>query len=280
MIDVANGFLACPVCLRRATPGTPAKALFISDKTAACANGHSYDIAHHGYLNLLGGAQPRNADNAGMVAARLRVHEAGVFAPVAEALRELTQNLVLSVDWPALEVGAGTGYYLYHVVHPLGAAGIAIDVSTAAARVAAQASPLIASVVADVWDRLPLLDQVIDLILCVFAPRNLDEFARVLAPYGQLIVVTPNAGHLAALRARYELLSIGEAKQDALESGPFELVESRPIRYPVQFSAELASDMIAMGPNAFHSPPEVAEPIEDHVDVTVYTLQAKDTRSA
>jgi 23S rRNA (guanine745-N1)-methyltransferase len=224
---------------------------------------------------LLGGAQPKNADNTAMVAARQRVHEAGVFTPLAQALRELTADLGLSVDNPALEVGAGTGYYLYHVVDPLGAAGIAIDVSTAAARVAAQASPLIASVVADVWERIPLLDQVAGVILCVFAPRNLDEFARVLAPGGRLIVVTPNAGHLAALRARHGLLAIGEGKQQALTSGPFQLIGSHRIHYPVRLSAGLAADVIAMGPNAFHSAPRAVEPIDDHVDVTRYILRSR-----
>ncbi|MDR1710853.1 MAG: methyltransferase domain-containing protein [Propionibacteriaceae bacterium] len=272
MISVAQGFLACPVCLR---PGIATKALFIGDKTATCANGHCFDIARQGFLNLLGSAQPRNADNAGMVAARGRVHQAGVFAPVAQALRQPTSDLCLSVDNPALEVGAGTAYYLREVVDPYGAAGIALDVSTAAARAAAQASPLIASVVADVWQALPICDQSVGLILCVFAPRNLAEFARALHPEGRLIVVTPNSGHLAALRSRDELLDIAEHKEKQLESGPFRITDSQTVRYPVALDAELASDVIAMGPNAFHPTSHPAASIEDHVDITVHMLERK-----
>jgi 23S rRNA (guanine745-N1)-methyltransferase len=249
--------------------------LQIGTQAATCGHGHSFDIARQGYLNLLGGAQPRHADTAAMVSARRRVHAAGVFGPVAAALGDLAQASGLGPDQWVLEAGAGDAYYLSQVVDRTGAPGLALDISTAAARVAAKAAPRIASIVADVWRPLPLLDHTIGLVLCVFAPRNLAEFVRVLQPGGRLAVVTPNPGHLAGLRQRYGLIGIGEGKTADLQQGPFRLASAEPIGYSVELTAALASDLVAMGPNAFHDPPAVADGIGDQIDVTLHLLEPR-----
>jgi 23S rRNA (guanine745-N1)-methyltransferase len=207
-----------------------------------------------------------------MVAARNRVHQAGLFALVAESLRDLTHSNPAQAGGTVMEVGAGPAYYLASLVESTQATGLALDISTAAARAAAQASRRIAAVVADVWQPLPLLDGVIDLILCVFAPRNLPEFARVLHPAGQVVVVTPNSGHLARLRQQYGLIGIGQAKTTDLQRGPFRLIAAQQLCYPVELPAPLATDVIGMGPNAFHHPPPVTEGLTDHVDLTIHML--------
>ncbi|MCW5952010.1 MAG: hypothetical protein KIT69_07110, partial [Propionibacteriaceae bacterium] len=152
------------------------------------------------------------------------------------------------------------------------ARGIALDVSVAAAKVAARADPRIAAVVADVWAGLPVLSHTLDAVVCVFAPRNLTEFARVLVPGGRLLVLTPNPGHLAVLRERHGLLGIEPDKQQRLLAAATEFFDLRGtsrLRIAVEFSAELAGDVIAMGPNAFHSPRPSTEPVLDHLDATL-----------
>ena len=65
-------FLRCPVCGAGFSVGRPLPAVF---------NGHTYDVAHQGYVNLLpGGARPGTADTAEMVAAREAFLAAGHFA--------------------------------------------------------------------------------------------------------------------------------------------------------------------------------------------------------
>jgi 23S rRNA (guanine745-N1)-methyltransferase len=249
VIDAALRLLACPVCgeafeLVRAGAG----------RALRCASGHSYDVARQGYVNLLGGPEPGNADTAAMLAARARVHASGLFGEVADGIASLL------VGRPrVLEVGAGTAHYL---VRALGedenGVGLALDVSRAAARLAARADPRITAVVADVWRRLPVQDHCLDAVLCVFAPRNLAEFARVLRPDGRLLVVTPKPEHLAGLRDAHGLLGVpsGKAEQVQLAASEFfeqisatELVRTRAV------PAELAADVVAMGPNAFHRAP-------------------------
>ena len=83
-LDAARGLLACPVC---------AAGLEVEGPTASCREGHSFDVARHGHLNLLGSAQPANADTAAMVEARARVLASGAFDAVDEALAHLAAAL-------------------------------------------------------------------------------------------------------------------------------------------------------------------------------------------
>lgn len=159
-----------------------------------------------------------------------------------------------------LEVGSGTAHYLRRSLGDDEAGvGVALDVSKAAARLAARLDPRIAAVVADVWRGLPIADHCLDGVLCVFAPRNLAEFARVLRPDGRLVVVTPKPEHLAGLRDRHGLLEVPAGKADQLALAAAEFFEPLSLGGLVrtsQVDAALAADVIAMGPNAFHRVPE------------------------
>ncbi len=257
-LRAADGLLSCPVC---------AADLGLTGALARCPSGHSFDVARQGYLNLLGRGQPANADTVTMLAARARVHAGGLFDPVvAELLAQLPGGARA-----CLEVGAGNAHYLAAVVdaHPL-ARGVALDVSIAAARAAARTHPRVASVVADVWRGLPVRTASVDAVLCVFAPRNLAEFQRVLRPEGRLLVVTPTEHHLASLRRRYGLLAVDPAKDERLHaqaSDRFEVVATTTNTHRADAGADQVRDLIAMGPNAFHGPAGDVEP--QPVDVSV-----------
>lgn len=263
-LDAASGLLACPVC---------AGALDVSARPVACRTGHSFDVARHGHLNLLGAAQPANADTAAMVAARERVLATGAFDAVDAALARRARGVRTVLD-----VGGGTGHHLARLLDAVAdARGVSLDVSVAAARRAARAHPRAASVVADAWGTLPLRPGRLDAVTCVFAPRNMAEFARVLGPGGRLLVVTPDADHLASLRERHGLLGIDADKDDRLlrsASGLFEPVARDHVRAPLHADADLVADLIGMGPNAFHARGEVArEAVATEVAVSVWTFR-------
>ena len=258
-LSAAAGLLACPHC---------GEELGLGPAVARCARGHSFDVARQGHLNLLGGAQPANADTAAMLAARGRVLGSGVFDPLANLVAQHARGARR-----VLEVGSGTAHYLRRCLadDPL-ARGVALDVSSAAGKTAARADPRIAAVVADVWAPLPLLDHVLDAVVCVFAPRNFAEFARVLREDGRLLVLTPNPGHLAALREHHGLLGIEPDKQQRLLAAAaefFDLRSTSRLRVPAELSAALAGDVIAMGPKAFHHPDPPHDDVSDHLDATL-----------
>lgn len=259
LIDV----LACPVC-----HGPFA----LDGRTLRCADGHCFDLAKQGYVNLLGRAAPRNADTPEMLEARSRFLATGAYGPIADAVAEICRDART-----VLEVGAGTGHYLAQAL-PAGARGIATDVSAAACKRAAKAHPDIAAVVADTWERLPIADGSVDVVLCVFAPRNFDEFRRVLAPGGRVVVVVPNPAHLEELRRAHGLLDIDACKADEV-AGQLETPAKIWVSYEVDLDAATATDLVAMGPNAFHGATEMP-PTTVTVDVHVVVGAPKVTAAA
>lgn len=253
-LAVVAGWLRCPVC---------GGGVELSGRMLGCVDRHSFDVAKQGYVNLLGRAAPKNADTPAMVAARDRFLSAGFYSPIVDTLAPL-----LADAQRVVEVGAGTGYYLSNALAS-NAFGLATDVSVAAARRSARAHPRVASVVADTWEGLPLKDDSVDLVLCVFAPRNMQEFRRVLAPGGRVVFVVPNEEHLASVRESYGLLDVQEGKAEALSSSLRDTCIKR-VRFPLVLSAAAARDLVGMGPNAFHSHAPVHE-IATEVDVSIVT---------
>ena len=77
--------------------------------------------------------------------------------PLDVARREfLEETGTAAPTGPLLDLGAGTGQYLAHVLERLpGEVGLALDVSKYASRRAAKAHPRASAVLADAWQALP-----------------------------------------------------------------------------------------------------------------------------
>ncbi|MCU1425070.1 MAG: hypothetical protein JWM51_1361 [Microbacteriaceae bacterium] len=130
-----------------------------------------------------------------------------------------------------------------------------LDVSVDAVALATRATGA-PGVVSDVWRPLPVRTGRADVVLCVFAPRNPAEFARVLRPHGSLVVVTPRAAHLAQLRAQGRLIGMQPDKLAHLDESlaeEFALTARRALEYDVMMTAEQQADLGAMGPSGHHS---------------------------
>jgi len=249
LADVVD-LLQCPVC---------GAALDCGAGVVQCRAGHSFDIARQGYVNLV----PGRADTPEMVEARDAFLRAGHFRPLTEALAEEARAAaaVVGVDAPpavppVVDIGAGTGHHLAAVLDALpDRRGIAVDASTAALRRAARSHPRAAAVGADVWKPLPLRDEIATIVLSVFAPRNASETARILAPGGALLAVTPTTRHLAELVGPLGLLSVPDEKEgrlDAKLAGKLELAQRRKIEPAMFLTRDEAAQIVRMGPSAWH----------------------------
>ncbi|WP_342213720.1 putative RNA methyltransferase [Nocardia wallacei] len=245
--------LACPEC---------GDAMIVRDRSLACARGHSFDMARQGYVSLLTGASTKmTGDTADMLDARAAFQRARHFAPIADAV---AAAVTARPPRTILEIGAGTGYYLAAALEAAPAAhGIALDVSKPAARRGARAHVRAASVLADAWRGLPIRDAALTHVLSVFAPRNPDEVARVLAPGGLFVVVTPTARHLSELIAPLDMVRVDTAKDarlaDAL-SARFDRLDSHLIEYPMPLTHPDITHVAAMGPSAAAPPPPPPPP--------------------
>ena len=250
--------------------------LELGEGTVRCAEGHSFDVARQGYLNLLpGDARTGTADTAAMVRARADFLAGGHYTPIAEAVAGAA--VAASPAGNAIDLGAGTGYYLAAVLERLPSArGLALDVSKHALRVAARAHPRIGAVGCDAWAGLPVRDAAAALVVNVFAPRDPAELARVLAPGGSLVVVTPNRAHLSELVSAVGMLTVQERKRERLEGRLGTLFEAAGEtaveRTLVLDHADIAA-LVAMGPSARHlNEQQVAERVAALPDPLAVTL--------
>ncbi|MCX7521533.1 SAM-dependent methyltransferase [Microbacterium sp. STN6] len=108
--------------------------------------------------------------------------------------------------------------------------------------------------VADVWHPLPLRTGAADVLLNVFAPRNADEFARVVRPGGALLSVVPTSSHLLQLRADGAMLDVPEGKAGQLEAHmkAFRLLSRTLVEFDMTLEASDVAALTGMGPSAHH----------------------------
>jgi 23S rRNA (guanine745-N1)-methyltransferase len=243
--------LQCPLCSEPLAPSVGA---------LACARGHRYDIARHGYVTLLApDVRPATGDDAGMVASRAAVEAAGHLEPLTASIVDAAGAAASGDESLVLDVGAGTGHHLAAVLRALPKAkGVALDVSRAASRRAARAHDSAAAVRCDVWSQIPLGHSTVDLALGVFAPRNGAELARVVRPGGTVVVVTPTSRHLHELRTLHTI-SVDPDKVVRLRrqlSPWFELTRVRPINWTLRLTRHQAAAVVRMGPAARHLTPD------------------------
>jgi 23S rRNA (guanine745-N1)-methyltransferase len=257
-------WLRCPSCERDlVSSGSAAWSL-------SCSAGHAYDANKRGYLALVDRSRGITGDTREILERREAFLRTGHYSPIAGLLDELVPQATAA---SILDSGCGTGYYLESLLRSRPAwDALALDVSADAVAMAVRSRRAV-GVVTDVWRPLPVRSYRADVVLCVFAPRNAEEFARVLTAEGVLGGVTPAEGHLRQLREEGTLIGIQPdkvARLDATLGGRFELVERRSLDYTVGLGDAEVRSLAGMGPSGHHGTPE---PRDDRrgasVDVTV-----------
>jgi SAM-dependent methyltransferase len=217
-----------------------------------------------------------------MVAARAGFLARGHYAPLADAVAELVARHLRSREGVAagcvVDAGCGTGYQLGRLRERLVADGgpvpclFGTDVSKHAVRRAARDHPQASFLVADTRAGLPLADHAAVALLDVFAPRDGAEFARLLAPGGLLVVVTPGPAHLAELAAAVGLVGIQPEKQRAVADGLapfFRPLEARRLRATMELTGTEAAALARMGPSAWHLAPAALAAAERLGSITI-----------
>jgi 23S rRNA (guanine745-N1)-methyltransferase len=251
----------CPAC---------AAALRQSDQVLRCQNGHSFDVARQGYVNLLLAQHRRSSDpgySKAMIAGRHEFFAAGHYQRLADAIADLIiaylpgagQRVVPGAgERVVLDAGCGEGYYLRRLrerladqrraggtgpggtgpggTGPGGGSGTSIilagvDVSKHAIRLAARDDPDGQYAVAS-SHRMPVLPGLVSVLLSHFSPVSADDFLRVVAPGGMVLVGGPGADHLFSVKELlYETPARHGTDPALLSAGGFELIATHRIQY-------------------------------------------------
>lgn len=162
--------IICPVCK---------KDLIRNEKTYRCENNHSFDMGKQGYLNLLLSNQKHSktpGDDKEMVLSRKRFLEKDYYKIISDRVNSLIlENLGVESNI------------------------IGIDISKEAIISAAKTYKNIDWLVASAMN-IPLADESMDFVICMFAKIVPEEKMRVLKNGGKLIVVSTGEKHLIELK--------------------------------------------------------------------------------
>jgi 23S rRNA (guanine745-N1)-methyltransferase len=177
-----------------------AEPLLREERRWICGRGHSFDTARSGYVNLL---QPQDrkskqpGDTVEAVAARRRLHDLGVTAPLLKGIGLFAE---LGAADAVLDAGCGDGFYLGGLVRETGCQGHGVDISIAAVHAAARRYPGCEWIVANADRKIPYSAGSFTTVLSITGRMNAPEFRRVLRDGGRLLVALPAPDDLKELR--------------------------------------------------------------------------------
>ena len=174
--------ILCPVCHRK---------LIGNGRSYCCENGHNFDIAREGYLNLSLKNSQKSGDNPDMIRARKAFLEKGYYSFLKEAVGSLLNKEDVMVD-----LACGEGYYTASFC-PKDKTGI--DLSKSGLKIASKADRSTLYLLSSIF-KTPLPDRSADKVLTIFAPIAREEICRILKDDGSFILVRPDERHLYELK--------------------------------------------------------------------------------
>lgn len=280
MITTKAPKLACPL------DGAP---LNITVAQLTCTNGHSFDIARQGYVNLLPVQQKRSkhpGDSKEMIAARTRFLNTGIYAPIAEKLDDIVLEqfsaslLTDQTELCLLDAGCGEGYYFDHLFQTLARQSVAkpisligLDISKPAIIAAAKRNKQITWLVGS--NKTPPVEPAtVDIILSLFGFPTFDSFKVSLKPHGKIILVEAGPEHLIELRnIIYPTVNKSPPPNlSAAEEAGFTLTDSALLQYKTgDIPPEQIMNLLTMTPHLYKATHEgkLAAAALDKINLTV-----------
>ena len=179
----------CPICRQ---------ALQQVKNSYQCDNGHNFDCAKEGYVNLLVVQQKKSknpGDNKTMIVARKSFLDKGYYDIIIDPCKKLIADLGYE-NSNLLDIGCGDGYFTQQIIGPLNfQRAYALDISKDAIKIAAKRHKQINWLVAS-GVNIPIEKSHIDVILKINAPLNYEVAANLLNQNGIIISITPGSQHL------------------------------------------------------------------------------------
>ena len=241
-----------------------------------CPRGHSFDVARSGYINLLQPQDRRSkqpGDTPEAVAARRRLHDLGVTAPLLDGIAELAQ--VLPRDM-VLDAGCGDGFYLGSLARQSGCAGHGVDISIPAVEAAARRYPPGGGanfewIVANADRFVPYADRSFSLVVSITGRMNPTEFRRVLHDDGRLLVALAAPDDMIELRSRGGKPGRDRVPQALETFAPeFKLVGQSRVTTAADLAAAAAQDVLLSIYRPLRSQPVEAMRVTFSLDLLLF----------
>lgn len=243
------------------------KPLLRESRRWVCGSGHSFDVGRSGYVNLLQPQDKRSkspGDSTEAVAARRRLHDRGVTAPLLAGIGKL---LAAASDETILDAGCGEGFYLGSLASISGFAAHGVDISIPAIDAAAKKYPACSWVVANADRALPYADGSFSAVLSITARMNPAEFRRVLRPGGRLLLAIPAPDDLIELRGA------GRDRVDrtiATFEGDFTFAARERVTATAALNAAAVADVLLAIYRPLQPRPPEAQPVTFSLDLLLF----------
>ncbi len=202
--------MICPVC---------SSELKKTEKYFFCPNGHSFDIAKEGYVNLL--RKGKSGDLIGDDKESCRSRRDFLSKGYYSVLKNTLCDIFSDKEGSLLDICCGEGYYTSALGGNKKLDVYGFDISKEMVRLAAKrgnATYFVANMTS-----IPFRDGSFDYAVHLFAPYCEKEFARILKPGGILYSVIPGKRHLFGLK-------------ELLYSEPYENDEAFPVFEKLELS--------------------------------------------
>lgn len=253
-----NKIIVCPVCN---------SLLHTKNKISICENNHSFDHAKEGYLNLLLSNKKHSknpGDSVEMITARRDFLTSGAYEQLIPLLNsKISEYLSGRGSCNILDSGCGDGYFTRSIANFAGKSNkltcYGIDISKPAIKIAAKMDNHASYIIANAMLEMPFIDNSIDIILSILAPRNIDEFNRILKQDGILLIGIPGEFHLMELRSLLmeENISFNEKSKNVIAkfAPKFTFKNIEEVNYKITLSNEQLRNLIHMTPMYWKSAP-------------------------
>lgn len=250
--EAAN--LACPL------DGLP---LIQGERQLRCSNGHGFDIARQGYVNLLPVQNKKSrepGDSAEMVEARRRFLDAGLYQSIADRLVAVVLQFLPATEPCIVDAGCGEGYYLDQLSRALATNGraatlIGLDIAKPAIVAACRRNRQITWLVAS-NNNPAVMPHTVDMVLCMFGFPVYPAFANILKPGGRLLLVDAGPDHLLELREVIypEVRKSPPPPLDKAAELGFTLIDSQALNYTTaELNREQIADLLLMTPHLYRA---------------------------
>ena len=226
--------LVCPNC------GEPL-VLPEGQRTMRCSNGHCFDLAKEGYVNLLVGSKSgeNRGDSKESARSRKEFLSKDYYVCLKNAMKERMQGTVL-------DICCGEGYYDEYDGPLYG-----FDLSKEMVRLAGKRWKDHQYFVANLF-HIPVADASIDTAMHLFAPFDGKEFSRILKEDGVLYSVIPGENHLFEMK---EVIYDSPYKNDeqAPECDELRLVSRTKVSDRVHITGDDLKTCFSMTPYFYHT---------------------------
>ncbi len=275
------GTLTCPKCHQNLTQ---------KDRNWRCADGHSYDTAKQGYVNLLLVDQKKSkhpGDDMDMVRARADFLDAGYYQPISDALNRMISEQIATRGpvTSLLDIGCGDGWYTANLQQALGKEThiTGLDISRDAVKYATRRNKSIRWIVAS-GARPPVPQHSQDAIVTLFTPLMPQGFDHALAENGFVMTASTGLRHLSELRERIytDVRDDFWSPVQQLQDAGFDCVAEQPVNFRFRpADTDTLINLLNMTPHRWRVSPDkvtalkAQDTFEVEADVTLHCFRRK-----